>query len=46
VLETTSKVEPKNRKKEGNKKKLLATDSSNQVEVRSDVDENIPYTYV
>jgi hypothetical protein len=36
----------KNCKKEGNKNNLLAIDSGNQVEIRSDVDENIFYTFV
>jgi hypothetical protein len=45
-LETTSRVEPKNHKKDAKKKNLLAMDSSNQVERNSDVDENIFYTSV
>jgi hypothetical protein len=38
-------LNPKNCKKDRKKKNLLATDSSNQVESSSDVDENIVYTY-
>jgi hypothetical protein len=47
MLETTSRVELEE-PQEGRKKKknLLATDSSNQVESSSDVDENIVCTYV
>jgi hypothetical protein len=37
-------LNPKNRKKEGKKKNLLAKDSSNQVESSSDVDGNIVCT--
>jgi hypothetical protein len=39
-------MNPKNRKKDGNKKNLLAIDWSNQVEISSDVDENIVYTSI
>jgi hypothetical protein len=39
-------MNPKNCKEEGKKKNLLATYLSNQFENRSDVDENIVYTYV
>jgi hypothetical protein len=37
-------LNPKNRKKEANKKNILATNLRNQVESSSDVDENIFYT--
>jgi hypothetical protein len=33
--------DPKNHKKEGNKKNLIAKDSSNQVESSSDMDDKI-----
>jgi hypothetical protein len=39
-------LNPKNHKKDAKKKNLLATDSSNQVERNSDVDENIVCTSV
>lgn len=39
-------LNPKNKKKENKKKNLTATDSSNQVEKSSDVDEKIVCTSV
>ena len=39
-------MNPKNKKKDGKKKNLLAKDSSNQVESSSDVDDKIVYTFV
>jgi hypothetical protein len=39
-------LDPKNPKKDRNKNNLLSIDSGNQVEIISDADENIVYTYV
>jgi hypothetical protein len=46
MLETTSRAEPKEPQEEGKKKNLIAKDSSNHVESRSDVDDNIVCTHV
>jgi hypothetical protein len=46
MLETTSKVEPKELQEGCKENKFLATDSRNQVESISDMDENIFCTSV
>ena len=44
MLEISPEMNPKNKKNDNKKKNLMATDSSNQVESNSDVDEKIVCT--